>query len=118
MKISGPIALISFGVAFLLRDTEERAIFGIIFGISFLIFIFSFAKKSNTERDQEDMEMLKRAREEGIAQARAEAAMRQNARHGSVASASLNALICPICLGSGKNTGGYTCPRCNGTGRA
>lgn len=118
MKISGLIALISFGLVYQLRDTEERYIFVIICGISFFIFLILLAKKSNTERDQEDMEMLKRAREEGIAQARAEAAMRQNARHGSVASASLTALICPICLGSGKNTGGYTCPRCNGTGRA
>lgn len=124
LKISGLIALLSFGVLYLFanKDKDIAFIFGIIFAVSIFLFIISagtiYGKKREAERVQEDMEILNRAREEGIAQARAEAAMRQNVRHGPVASTPLTALMCPVCLGSGKNAGGYTCPRCNGVGRA
>ena len=81
-----------------------------------IIFLIVLAiKKEKKERDRKEEEELKQTREEGIAQARAEAAKQHNFRHDPISG---SYLICPVCLGGGKNAGGYTCPRCDGTGRA
>ena len=85
----------------------------IVWLILFLIVLAE--KQGKKERDRKEEEELKQVREEGIAQARAEAAKQHNFRHDPLSG---SYLICPVCLGGGKNAGGYICPRCNGTGRA
>ena len=119
LKISGLFSLLSFGLFWLYDGTELADTFGIILIVSVCLFIISalilYGKKREAEREQEDIEILNRAREEGIAQARAEAAKRRNITHAPIVG---SALICPVCMGSGKNAGGYICPRCNVTGHA
>lgn len=119
LKISGLVSLLSFGLLWLFDGTELADTFGSIL----IVFVFLFymsalricEKKRDARWEREDMELLSRAREEGIAQARAEAAKRRNTAHAPNGGF---ALICPVCLGSGWNAGGYICPRCKGVGRA
>lgn len=118
LKISGLVSLLSFGLFWLFDGTELADTFGSILIVFVFLFIMSalmtYDKKREARWEREDIEILNRAREEGIAQARAEAAKRRNITHAPIVG---SALICPVCMGSGKNAGGYICPRCKGVGR-
>lgn len=82
----------------------------------FIIFLIVLKRnKEKIKRARKEEEELQQAREEGIAQAREEAAKLYNFRHDPISG---SYLICPVCMGGGKNAAGYTCPRCDGTGRA
>ena len=119
LKISELVSLLSFGLLWLFDGTELADTFGSILIVFVFLFFMSALRICEKKRDarweREDMELLSRAREEGIAQARAEAAKRRNTAHAPNGGF---ALICPVCLGSGWNAGGYICPRCKGVGRA
>lgn len=129
LKISGLIALLSFGLFYLfankdvdtaLKDDDTAFALFLIGTVSvyfsiFCLGIIMYEKRNEAGWAREDMKILSRAREEGIAQARAEAAKRRNTAHAPNGGF---ALICPVCLGSGWNAGGYICPRCKGVGRA
>lgn len=77
-------------------------------------------EKERIEEEKEMAEMLKQARIDGVEEARREYAQAQARVQAAVKSVPIEPVVqaCRVCNGSGKNTLGYVCPVCKGSGRA